>query len=36
MRFTTNVNLAHAPDEIRAISAGFEVAGLPLLGAGRR
>jgi L-ascorbate metabolism protein UlaG (beta-lactamase superfamily) len=36
MRFTTNVNLAHVPDEIRAISADFEVAALPLLGAGRR
>ena len=32
MGFTTNVNLAHVPDEIRAVSADFEVAALPLLG----
>jgi L-ascorbate metabolism protein UlaG (beta-lactamase superfamily) len=36
MQFTTNVNLAHVPDEIRAISADFEVAALPLLAASRR
>jgi L-ascorbate metabolism protein UlaG (beta-lactamase superfamily) len=32
MGFTTNVNLAHVPDEIHAISGEFEVAALPLLG----
>jgi L-ascorbate metabolism protein UlaG (beta-lactamase superfamily) len=31
MGFTTNVNLAHVPDEIAAVSADFEVAALPLL-----
>ena len=36
MQFTTNVNLAHVPEEIRAVSADFDVAALPLLGAGRR
>jgi L-ascorbate metabolism protein UlaG (beta-lactamase superfamily) len=30
--FTTNVNLAHVPDEIRVVSADFEVVALPLLG----
>ena len=29
---TTNVNLAHVPDEIAAVSSEFEVAALPLLG----
>jgi L-ascorbate metabolism protein UlaG (beta-lactamase superfamily) len=32
MGFTTNVNLAHVPDEIAGVSADFEVAALPLLG----
>jgi L-ascorbate metabolism protein UlaG (beta-lactamase superfamily) len=32
MGFTTNVNLAHVPDEIRAISSDFQVVALPLLG----
>jgi L-ascorbate metabolism protein UlaG (beta-lactamase superfamily) len=32
MGFTTNVNLAHVPDEIRRVSADFELAALPLLG----
>jgi L-ascorbate metabolism protein UlaG (beta-lactamase superfamily) len=31
MGFTTNVNLAHVPDEVRAVSAEFEVSALPLL-----
>jgi len=31
MGFTTNVNLARVPDEIRKVSAEFEVAALPLL-----
>ncbi len=30
--FTTNVNLAHVPDEIRAVSAEFDVVALPVLG----
>ncbi len=30
--FTTNVNLAHVPDEIRAVSRDIAVAALPLLG----
>jgi L-ascorbate metabolism protein UlaG (beta-lactamase superfamily) len=30
--FTTNVNLARVPDEVRAVSRDFEVAALPLLG----
>jgi L-ascorbate metabolism protein UlaG (beta-lactamase superfamily) len=34
MGFTTNVNLAQVPDEVRAVSADFEVAALPLLGNG--
>jgi L-ascorbate metabolism protein UlaG (beta-lactamase superfamily) len=34
--FTTNVNLARVPDEIRAVSPDFEVAALPLLGAPHR
>jgi L-ascorbate metabolism protein UlaG (beta-lactamase superfamily) len=33
--FTTNVNLAHVPNEIAAVSAGIEVSALPLLGATR-
>jgi L-ascorbate metabolism protein UlaG (beta-lactamase superfamily) len=33
--FTLNVNLAHVPDEIHAVSRDFSVAALPLL-AGRR
>jgi L-ascorbate metabolism protein UlaG (beta-lactamase superfamily) len=32
MGFTTNVNLAEVPDEIRAVSSDFKVAALPLLG----
>ena len=32
MGFTTNVNLAKVPDEVRAVSADFTVAALPLLG----
>jgi L-ascorbate metabolism protein UlaG (beta-lactamase superfamily) len=32
MGFTTNVNLAHVPDEIGAISRDIAVAALPLLG----
>jgi L-ascorbate metabolism protein UlaG (beta-lactamase superfamily) len=32
MAFTTNVNLAHVPDEIARVSADFEVVALPLLG----
>jgi L-ascorbate metabolism protein UlaG (beta-lactamase superfamily) len=36
MGFTTNVNLAHVPDEIHAVSRDFEVAALPLLGGARR
>jgi L-ascorbate metabolism protein UlaG (beta-lactamase superfamily) len=31
MSFTTNVNLARVPDEVRAVSADFDVAALPLL-----
>jgi L-ascorbate metabolism protein UlaG (beta-lactamase superfamily) len=31
MGFTTNVNLAHVPEEVRAVGASFEVAALPLL-----
>jgi L-ascorbate metabolism protein UlaG (beta-lactamase superfamily) len=31
MGFTTNVNLAHVPDEIAGVSADFDVAALPLL-----
>jgi L-ascorbate metabolism protein UlaG (beta-lactamase superfamily) len=31
MGFTTNVNLAHVPDEVRRVSSSFEVAALPLL-----
>jgi L-ascorbate metabolism protein UlaG (beta-lactamase superfamily) len=31
MGFSTNVNLAHVPEEIAAVSADFEVAALPLL-----
>ena len=31
MGFTTNVNLAHVPDEIGAVSRDFQVAALPLL-----
>jgi L-ascorbate metabolism protein UlaG (beta-lactamase superfamily) len=34
MGFTTNVNLAHVPDEVHAVSRDFTVAALPLLGAG--
>jgi L-ascorbate metabolism protein UlaG (beta-lactamase superfamily) len=34
MGFTANVNLAGVPDEIRAVSCDFDVAALPLLGAG--
>jgi L-ascorbate metabolism protein UlaG (beta-lactamase superfamily) len=30
--FTTNVNLAHVPDEVHAVSRDFKVAALPLLG----
>jgi L-ascorbate metabolism protein UlaG (beta-lactamase superfamily) len=30
MGFTTNVNLAHVPDEVQAISRDFSVAALPL------
>ncbi len=30
MGFTTNVNLAHVPDEVHAVSREFEVAALPL------
>jgi L-ascorbate metabolism protein UlaG (beta-lactamase superfamily) len=30
MGFTTNVNLAHVPDAVHAISREFEVAALPL------
>ena len=33
MGFTTNVNLAHVPEEIRAVSRDIHVAALPLLGA---
>jgi L-ascorbate metabolism protein UlaG (beta-lactamase superfamily) len=32
MGFTTNVNLARVPDEIRTVSTGIQVAALPLLG----
>jgi hypothetical protein len=32
MGFTTNVNLARVPDEIRAVSRDLQVAALPLLG----
>jgi L-ascorbate metabolism protein UlaG (beta-lactamase superfamily) len=32
MAFTTNVNLAHVPDEVARVSADFEVVALPLLG----
>ncbi len=32
MGFTTNVNLAKVPEEVRAVSADFTVAALPLLG----
>ncbi len=32
MGFTTNVNLARVPDEIRAVSRDVQVAALPLLG----
>lgn len=35
MGFTTNVNLARVPDEIRAVGADFQVAALPLLGSRR-
>jgi L-ascorbate metabolism protein UlaG (beta-lactamase superfamily) len=35
MGFTTNVNLAHVPDEVRAVSADFDVTALPLLEARR-
>jgi L-ascorbate metabolism protein UlaG (beta-lactamase superfamily) len=31
MGFTTNVNLANVPDEVRAVSRDFQVAALPLL-----
>jgi L-ascorbate metabolism protein UlaG (beta-lactamase superfamily) len=31
---STNVNLAHVPDEVRAVSRDFKVAALPLLGRG--
>jgi L-ascorbate metabolism protein UlaG (beta-lactamase superfamily) len=31
MGFTTNVNLAQIPDEIRTVSADIQVAALPLL-----
>jgi L-ascorbate metabolism protein UlaG (beta-lactamase superfamily) len=33
MGFTTNVNLARVPDEVRAVSSDFAVAALPRLGA---
>ncbi len=36
MGLTTNVDLASVPDEIRAVSADFSVAALPLLGGTRR
>jgi L-ascorbate metabolism protein UlaG (beta-lactamase superfamily) len=32
MGFTTNVNLAHVPDEVHAVSRDFDVVALPLLG----
>jgi L-ascorbate metabolism protein UlaG (beta-lactamase superfamily) len=32
MGFTTNVNLAHVPDEVHAVSREFDVVALPLLG----
>ncbi len=35
MGFTTNVNLARVPDEIRAVSRDLQVAALPLLGTPR-
>jgi L-ascorbate metabolism protein UlaG (beta-lactamase superfamily) len=35
MGFTTNVNLARVPDEVRAVSPEFEVSALPLLQACR-
>ncbi len=35
MGLTTNVNLAHVPDEIRSVSADFSVAALPLLNGSR-
>jgi L-ascorbate metabolism protein UlaG (beta-lactamase superfamily) len=31
MGFTTNVNLAHVPDEVHAVSRDFAVAALPLV-----
>jgi L-ascorbate metabolism protein UlaG (beta-lactamase superfamily) len=34
MGFTTNVNLAHVPDEVRTVSAEFQVAAVPLLKGG--
>ncbi|HUO73433.1 MAG TPA: MBL fold metallo-hydrolase [Solirubrobacteraceae bacterium] len=36
MGFTTNVNLAHVPDEVHAVSRDITVAALPLLGDRRR
>ena len=36
MGFTTNVNLAHVPEEIARVSADFAVAALPLLGGAAR
>ena len=36
MGFTTNVNLARVPDEIRVVSADVQVAALPLLGGSGR
>jgi L-ascorbate metabolism protein UlaG (beta-lactamase superfamily) len=35
MGLTTNVNVAHVPDEIAAVSRDFDVAALPLLGGSR-
>jgi L-ascorbate metabolism protein UlaG (beta-lactamase superfamily) len=35
MGLSTNVNLAHVPDEIRRVSGDFQVAALPLLGGER-
>ncbi len=32
--FSTNVHLAHVPDEVHAVSGDFAVAALPLLGSG--